>query len=89
MERGKREEAREYREKNKLYFISENILKESDTSLRKLNRDLAILRKNSYISPSHAIAYQEGSARIEDRIDSIYDNFNRKFNIAKERIEGK
>ena len=89
MERGEREEAREYREKNKLYFISENILKESDTSLRKLNRDLAILRKNSYISPSHAIAYQEGSARIEDRIDSIYDNFNRKFNIAKERIEGK
>ena len=67
----------------------ENALKESDRRLRSLNQDLATLRENSDKSPAAAIAYQEESARIEDRIDAIYDKFNRRFIATQKRFEGK
>jgi hypothetical protein len=67
----------------------ESILTDSDRSLRKLNQDLATLRENSDRSPADAIAYQEGSARIEDQIDVIYNEFNRTFIATQERFEGK
>ena len=67
----------------------ENALKFSDQRLRSLNQDLATLRENSEKSPAAAIAYQEGGARIEDRIDAIYDKFNRRFIATQKRFEGK
>ena len=67
----------------------ENSLKQSDRRLRSLNQDLATLRENSDKSPATAIAYQQGSARIEDQIDAIYDEFNRRFIATQKRFEGK
>jgi hypothetical protein len=89
LERGQAVEARDYRDKNSFYLAMENALKFSDQRLRSLNQDLATLRENSEKSPAAAIAYQEGSAQIEDRIDAIYNEFNRTFIATRKRLEGK
>ena len=67
----------------------ENILKDTDRSLKELNQELATARENSNRSPAAAIRYQERSAQIEDRRDAIYNRFNRTFLAMQKRFEEK
>ena len=84
-----RTKAYEYRNDNRAYIDMENILKDTDRSLKELNQELATARENSNRSPAAAIRYQERSAQIEDRRDAIYNRFNKAFLATKKRFEGK
>jgi len=77
----------EYFAENKAYILMAEALKNADTDLRNLNASLKQLRENQDRSSSASIAYQERSGDIEDRIDDVYNRFNKNFEAELEKWE--
>jgi len=71
------DESAKYFKENQLYItVMDDLLRISDTRIRKLNQILNGLAANQNNNPAAAIRYQERSKEIEDEKDRIYDRFN-------------